>query len=63
MQDMKSEIKNIKISIDKLIAIQDLNLLNLFFTQFFSSFSYKTKEKEKLLMLKSFAKFLDNEKF
>ena len=32
MQDVKSEIKNIKISIDKLITIQDLNLLNLFFT-------------------------------
>lgn len=60
IRDIKSEIENLNITIDKAITIWDLNSLNLFFVQFVCILSYKTKEKEKLFTLKSITKLLKN---
>ena len=59
---MKSEIKNLEITIDETITIQVLNSLDFFFTQFLGILSHIAKEKEKLFTLKNLAKFLENKK-
>ena len=60
--DVKSEIEDLEITMDKAITIQVLNLLNSSFTQFFSILSHNIREKAKLPTLESLAKFLKNKK-
>lgn len=58
IQEIKSEIKDLEIIIDKAITIQDLNSFDSFFVQFLDILSYKIREKEKLPILKSLARSL-----
>ena len=60
IRNIKSKIEDLAITIDKAITIQVLNSLDSSFTQFLSILSYKAREKEKLLSLKSFAKSLED---
>ena len=60
IQDIKSKIKNIEITIYKTIIIWVLNYFNSFSTQFLSFLTYKTNEIEKLPKFESLAKFMKN---
>ncbi len=60
--EVKSGIEDLKITINEAITIYVQNFFDCFFTQFFGILSNKTKEKEKLLILESLAKSLENEK-
>lgn len=55
--DIKSKIEDLDIIIDKTIIIQVLNTLNSSFIQFFGILSHETRDKKKLLTLKSFANY------
>ena len=61
IRDVKSEIKDLEITIDEAITIQDLNSLNSFFMQFLYILSHEAREKEKLPILESLAKSLEDE--
>lgn len=60
---MKSEIEDLKITIDEAITIQVLNLLDSFFAQFFGILIYKVRKKEKFSTLKNLTKSLKDEEF
>lgn len=60
--NIKSEIKDLGITIDKAIIIQVLNFFDTSFMLFFGILSHKIREKEKLLLVESHTKFLENQK-
>lgn len=60
--NIKSEIKDLGITIDKAIIIQVLNFFDISFMLFFGILSHKIREKEKLLLVESHTKFLENQK-
>lgn len=62
IRNVKSEIKDLEITINKAITIQVLNFLNSSFMQFLSILSYEAREKNKLLTLKNRAKSLEDKK-
>lgn len=62
IRDVKSEIKNLDITMNKAIVIQVFNSLYSSFTQFLGILIHKTREKEKLPTLESLAKSLEIEK-
>lgn len=59
-RDVKSEIKDLGITMDKAITMQVLKSLDLSFTQFLGILSYEAREKEKLLTLENLAKSLED---
>ena len=59
---VKSEIKDLKITMDKIITIQVLNFLNSSFAQLFDVLGHKTRTKKQFPILESFAKLLENKK-
>ena len=61
IRNVKSEIKDLEITIVEAITIQVLNLLNSFFIQFLGILSHTTREKAKLSTFKSLAKSLEDE--
>lgn len=61
IRDIKSKIEDLDFRINKAITIQVLNILNLSFEHFLSILSYEAREKEKLPILKSLAKLLEDE--
>lgn len=60
--NVKLEIEDLEITIDKAITIQVLNSLDSFFMQFFNILSYETREKEKFFSLESLTKSLEDKK-
>lgn len=60
--NIKSKIKDLKITIDEAITIQILNLFDLFFTQFPGILSYNAKKKTKLFIFESLTKLLKDKK-
>lgn len=60
--DLKTEIEELDITMNKVITILVFNFFHLFFVQFFGILSHEAREKEKLATLESFAKFLENKK-
>ena len=60
IRDVKSEIEDLKIPMDKAITIQVLNSLDSSFTQFLGILSHEAREKDKLPTLKNLAKFLED---
>ena len=60
IRDIKSEIKDLDITIDEAILIQVLNSLDSSFAQFIGILSQKARTKEKLPTLESFAKSLED---
>ena len=61
--DVKLEIEDLEITIDKAITIQVLNSLNSFFAQLLGILSHEAREKDKLSTLKNLAKSLEDKKF
>ncbi len=61
IQDVKSEIEDVKITMDEAITIQVLNSLDSSFTQFLGILSHEAREKDKLLTLENLAKSLEDE--
>ncbi len=62
IRDIKSEIEDVKITMDKAITIKVLNSLNTFFSQFLDILSHEARDKEKLPTLETLAKSLEDEK-
>lgn len=60
IRDVKSEIEDLEITIDEAIIIQILNFLDSSFVQFLGILSHEAREKEKLPILKSLAKSLED---
>lgn len=60
IRNVKSKDEDFAITIDKTITIQILNSLDLSFTQFLQILSHEAREKAKLLILGSLAKFLED---
>ena len=60
IQDVKSEIEDLEITIDEAITIQVLNSLDSSFAQFLGILGHKAREKEKLPILESLAKSLED---
>ena len=60
IRDVKSEVENLKITIDEAITIQVLNCLDFFFAHFLGILSHEAREKKKLPTLESLAKSLEN---
>ncbi len=60
IQDVKSKIKDLEITMDEAITIQVLNSLNSFFTQFLGILSHDAREKDKLPTLENLAKSLED---
>lgn len=58
IQDIKSEIEDLEIIIDKTIIIQVLNFLNTFFAYFLGILSHEAKKKNKLSIFENLTKFL-----
>lgn len=56
IQDVKSEIEDLNITIDKTITFQVLNSIDSFFAWFLGILSYDAREKEQLLILESLVK-------
>lgn len=53
--DFESRIKNLKIKINKIIAINVLDIFDFFFTTFLGNISYKTIKKKKIPILANLA--------
>lgn len=62
IQDVKTKIENLKITMNKAIIIQVFNFLDSFFVQFLDILSYKSRKKDKVLTLKMLDKFLKYKK-
>ena len=60
VQDIKSKIKDLKITIDKAIMIQVFNSLYSLFAQFLGILSHKVREKKQLFKLENLAKLLEH---
>lgn len=58
--DFKSEIDDLKITIDEAIKIQVLNFFDPSFSQFFAILSHEGRKIDKLLTLENLAKFLED---
>ena len=63
IRNMKLEIKDLEISINKVITIKVLNFLSSFFIRFLCILSYKVRKKVKFLSLKSLTKLLEDKKY
>ena len=59
--DVKSEIEDLEITINKTITIQVMNSLDSSFTQFSGILSHDAREKDKLSTLKNLARSLEDE--
>ena len=62
IRNVKSEIEDLEITIDKAITIEVLNSLDLSFILFFGILSHDIREKAKLSILESLAKSLEDKK-
>lgn len=62
IRDVKLEIEDLKITIDKAITIQVLNSLDSSFTQYLGILNHEAREIERLPTLKNLAKSLKDEK-
>lgn len=61
--NIKSEIEQLDIIIDKTITIQVFNFLDLSFALFLSILSHEARKKKKLSIFKSLNKLLGKQKF
>ncbi len=61
IQDVKSKIEDLEITMDETITIQVLNRFDSSFAQFLGIFSPKAREKEQLPKLENLAKSLEDE--
>ncbi len=60
--EVKSEIEDLKITMDEIITIQVPNSFDSFFAQFLDILSHEAREKKKLPKLETLAKSLEDDK-